>query len=92
MPVTKGMALILGREVFGYPKKMADIYFKREGQRVEGWTERHGTRIFEARANLKGSFNSEEAQKIRMERMASMPDTVIYNLMFFPAPTRNGFD
>jgi acetoacetate decarboxylase len=46
MPVTNDMALILGREVFGYPKKMADIYIKRNGEKVEGWTERHNTLLF----------------------------------------------
>ena len=92
MPVTSDMALILGREVFGYPKKMADIFIRREGNRVEGWTERHVTRFFEARARLTGKFNSEDAQKIMMERMASQMDMVVYNFKFFPSPGRDGFD
>jgi acetoacetate decarboxylase len=92
MPVTSDMALILGREVFGYPKKMADIFLRRDGDRVEGWTERHGTRFFEARARLTGKFNSEDAQKIMMERMATQADMVVYNFKFFPAPGRDGFD
>jgi acetoacetate decarboxylase len=92
MPVTSDMALILGREVFGYPKKMADIFLRRDGERVEGWTERHGTRFFEARARLTGKFNSADAQKIMMERMATQADMVVYNFKFFPAPGRDGFD
>ena len=92
MPVNNDMALILGREVFGYPKKMADIFIRRDGDRVEGWTERRGTRFFEARARLTGKFNSEDAQKIMLERMASPPDMVVYNFKFFPAPGRDGFD
>jgi acetoacetate decarboxylase len=79
MPVTNDMALILGREVFGYPKKMADIYIKRNGEKVEGWTERHNTRFFEVRAKLTGRFNDEAAQKMIMERMASNMGLVVYN-------------
>ncbi len=92
MPVTNDMALILGREVFGYPKKIADISFKRDGEVVEGWTERHGSRFFEARARLTGRFNDEAAQKMMMERMAARMDMVVYNFKYFPAPERNGFD
>jgi len=94
MPVTNDMALILGREVFGYPKKMADIYMKREGENVEGWTERHGTRFFEVKARLTGKFNDEAAQQMMMERMSSPAsmDQVTYNFKYFPGPERTGFD
>ena len=37
MPVTNDIALILGREVFGYPKKMAEIGFEREGDQEAKW-------------------------------------------------------
>jgi acetoacetate decarboxylase len=92
MPVTNDMAMIGGREVFGYPKKMADIHMKRDGEKVEGWTERHNTRFFEVRAKLTGRFNDEAAQKMIMERMASNMDLVVYNFKYFPAPGRDGFD
>jgi len=71
MPVTNDMALVLGREVFGYPKKIANIYMKRDGENVEGWTERHETRFFEVRARLTGKFNDEDAHQMMMERMSS---------------------
>lgn len=92
MPVTSDMALILGREVFGYPKKIANISIKRDGEQVEGWTERHGTRFFEVKARLTGRFNDEDAQKMMMERMAVQMDQVVYNFKYFPAPDRTGFD
>jgi acetoacetate decarboxylase len=92
MPVTDDMAMILGREVFGYPKKMADIHLKRDGEKVEGWTERHSTCLFEVKAKLTGRFNDEAAQKLIMERMASNMDLVVYNFKYFPAPGREGFD
>jgi acetoacetate decarboxylase len=92
MPVTNDIALILGREVFGYPKKMAEIHFEREGNDVRGWTERHSIRFFEVKAKLTGKFNDEIAQKMLTEGMESNPDVVVYNFKYFPAPARDGFD
>lgn len=92
MPVTDDMAMIGGREVFGYPKKMADISLKREGEKVEGWTERRGTRFFEVRAKLTGRFGDEEVQKMMMERMSTMMNPVVFNFKYFPSPARDGFD
>jgi acetoacetate decarboxylase len=94
MPVTDDMALIGGREVFGYPKKIASIHMKRDAAKVEGWTERHGTRFFEVRARLTGKFNEEVLQQMMMERMASPAgmDQVIYNFKYFPGPEATGFD
>jgi acetoacetate decarboxylase len=94
MPVTDDMALIGGRELFGYPKKMANIQLKREGAKVEGWTERHGIRFFEVRAQLTGKFNEDILQQIMMERMSSPTgmNQVMYNFKFFPSPETTGFD
>lgn len=92
MPVTNDIALILGREVFGYPKKMASIKFEREGNDVRGWTERHGIRFLEIKANLSGKFNDTAAQAFITETMKSDPDVVVYNFKYFPAPEREGFD
>lgn len=92
MPVTDDMALILGREVFGYPKKLANISLERKGQEVKGWTERRGTRFLEVRAKLTGTFNDEAAQKIMLENMGTELDLVVYNFKYFPSPERTGFD
>lgn len=92
MPVTNDIALILGREVFGYPKKMAEIHFEREGNDIRGWTERHSIRFFEVKAKLTGKFNDEIAQKMLTEGMESDPDVVVYNFKYFTAPERDGFD
>jgi acetoacetate decarboxylase len=59
MPVTNDMAMIGGREIFGYPKKMGEIYFQHEGNHARGWTERHGTRFLEIKAEFNGKFNDE---------------------------------
>lgn len=92
MPVTNDIALILGREIFGYPKKMAEISLEREGNDIRGWTERHGIRFLEVKAKMSGVFNNESAQKLVMESLQSNPDFLIYNFKYFGAPEGNGFD
>ncbi len=92
MPVTNDIALILGREVFGYPKKMAEIRFEREGEDVRGWTERHGIRFFEVRAKLNGKFNDPGVQEMLSAQMQSNPDVTVFNFKYFQAPDRKGFD
>ena len=92
MPVTDDIALILGREIFGYPKKMAEISLEREGNDVKGWTERHGIRFFEVKAKLTGNFNDAIAQQMVTQSMEATPDLVAYNFKYFPAPEGGGFD
>jgi len=67
MPVTSDMAMAGGREFLGFPKKMADIHFKRDGRSVEGWTERRGVRFVHIRASLTGKLNDPAAQEILTE-------------------------
>jgi len=92
MPVTDDTALVLGREVFGYPKKIANIQLNRDGNEMSGWTERRGVRFLEARVELTGKFNDPATQQMLIEKMASNPDMVIFNFKYFPSPTRDGFD
>jgi acetoacetate decarboxylase len=55
MPVTNDMALIGGREVYGFPKKIAEtINVKREGNKVTGVCVRKGVPIITIKVNLKG--------------------------------------
>lgn len=92
MPVTNDIALILGRELFGYPKKMAKISFEREGKNITGWTERKGTRFMEIRATFNGNFNDVGFQQMFETENESNPNTTVYNFKYFHAPDRNGFD
>ncbi len=50
--VDDDVALILGREIFGYPKKLAQISLERSGNRVEGKVFRRGVQFLEIRAEL----------------------------------------
>jgi acetoacetate decarboxylase len=94
MPVTNDMALVLGREVFGYPKKMANIQFRRQGKEIEGLTERHGQSFFEVKARMTGQLNFPEAQNILMEvfRFGASLVVVTFNFKYFMAPEGDRFD
>jgi acetoacetate decarboxylase len=92
MPVNNDMALILGRERFGYPKKIAHIYLEREGNDFRGGTERHGVRFLEMKARMEGAFNDHAAQQFLTEAGETNPDIVVYNFKYFPNPERTGFD
>jgi acetoacetate decarboxylase len=87
MDVTDDMALILGRERFGYPKKMGEISLTRAGQRMTGWVHRRGVRFCEVEVNLNGKFNEAVMHELVAEQLQS-PDganQVIYNFKYFPA-------
>lgn len=92
MPVTNDMAMILGREIFGYPKKMANIEFNKNGASIDGWTERRGVRFLNVKVDLTGKWNNEEARALFEDHMKPKRELVIYNYKFFPAPDNMGFD
>jgi len=94
MPVTNDMALILGREMFGYPKKIGNIHFHRRRKEVEGLTERHGVRFFEVNAKLTGILNTTDALGILAQVFSVGATSVVttFNFKYFPAPEGNGFD
>lgn len=94
MPVDNDIAMILGRETFGYPKKFATMHIKREGDSVEGWFERHGVRVFEASAKLTNKPNTEDAMKILLQLglNPTKPNSTVYNFKYFQAPDLNSFD
>lgn len=94
MPLTNDMAMAAGREVFGYPKKIANIQFNRRGKVAEGLAERHRIRFFEVRAELTGKFNVDEAQDIFGEVFGTGGSFVLvhYNFKHFLSPEGMGFD
>ncbi len=52
MPITNEARMHNGRDVFGFPKKLADIHLEKEGGRVHGWVERTGVRFVEIEVTL----------------------------------------
>jgi acetoacetate decarboxylase len=57
MPVDNDMAMVAGREVYGYPKKIAEsITLTRQDNHVQGTCIRHGIAIIEITADLQAPF------------------------------------
>jgi alkylation response protein AidB-like acyl-CoA dehydrogenase len=48
MPIDRHESRIYnGRDIFGFPKKKADIHVEKDGKNARGWVERHGQRFVE---------------------------------------------
>lgn len=93
----KDMAMAAGREFLGFPKKLSTIFFNRDGKQFEGWSERHGTRTIEVKANFGGKFNDPETGKILVDvglipSKLKNPAAATFNFKFFPAPEGIGYD
>jgi len=94
MPVDNDMAMIGGREFFGYPKKMATLFFHHEGKMTEGWVERHDTRYFEIKMEGNNKLNEKNALSMLMELGLDPqnPRSITYNYKFFRSPVYTSFD
>jgi len=95
MPVTSDMAMAAGREIFGFPKKIAEIEFYEDKDVITGSTRRRGVTFMEIRAELTGTLNEPAAQEMLMT--SDMEDgnsikAVAYNFKHFPAPEGQTFD
>jgi acetoacetate decarboxylase len=88
LPGTNDMAMALGRERFGYPKKLANIWFNRAMTYVEGFIERHGVRFFELRGRLSSKFRTEGFQG----QVPNEQEFTCYNFKHFLAADGRGFD
>jgi acetoacetate decarboxylase len=90
MPISDGMAMGLGREIYGFPKKMAEIGFKKGGDIVEGTVSRHGIEFFTIKAKLNGKLNAEDGQKIITDNYGEgLP---IFNFKYSKSADGSGFD
>lgn len=92
MPVDNDMALIVGRELSGFPKKMAAITLSRDANTAKGWVERHNVKFLEINARLNGSLNDESHRDFITRLYEPDARLPIYNMKYFPSPDRIGFD
>jgi acetoacetate decarboxylase len=96
MPVDDDMAMIGGREQFGFPKKMAEITLEQEGSRRIGRVVRKGVEIL--RIECETTDDAEDADLERFstagEDSAGKPcrNAVSYLFKFFPSAKGDGFD
>ena len=81
MPMTTERSVLGGREVFGEPKKLADVRVERDGDRVVGSFTRHGITYVEVRGTV-------------TERLETPPprQTLSFYYKFLPAVDGEGFD
>ncbi|UCB60909.1 MAG: acetoacetate decarboxylase family protein [Candidatus Bathyarchaeota archaeon] len=83
MPVTNDMAMTGGREISGFPKKMAEkIAVEREGNQVTGVCIRKGVPIIKIKVNL--------TESVVPEALPHMGSNYLFK--HFPSPDMNGFD
>ncbi len=95
MPVTDDIALIGGREYFGYPKKIGNISFSKNNTFAGGWTERHGIRFMEIKAKLTGKLNDPDSLDTILSLYKQKEEArsfITYNFKSFPSPDLSGFD
>ncbi|MFZ5569275.1 MAG: acetoacetate decarboxylase family protein [Thermodesulfobacteriota bacterium] len=94
MPVTNDIAMAGGREIFGFPKKMATIHFEKKETAVHGWTERRGIRFMEVRAELNGKPNDPDAGTLLDNETGEegIIKGVSYNFKHFPGPEPGTLD
>ncbi|TFG01202.1 MAG: acetoacetate decarboxylase [Promethearchaeota archaeon] len=94
MPVDDDMAMIGGRELFGYPKKMSTIHFHHDNKKTEGWVERHGITYVKLQLEGNNKLNEKNALNILMDLGLNpqKPGVITYNYKFFRSPTYDSFD
>ncbi|MEK3792863.1 acetoacetate decarboxylase family protein [Paenibacillus sp. FSL R7-0204] len=90
MPISDDIAMGLGREIYGFPKKMADISLQKEDQHVAGSVSRRGTEFFHVEAALSGKMNAGNGQRIISEHYGEgLP---VFNMKYSKSPDGRGFD
>ena len=97
MPVTEDMALIMGREILGFPKKIAEeISLARTENGVRGRCVRRGVELI----NLSMPFEEEVEPEKAVEMLRTLSgqeggegwEAIAYNFKFFLSPRLSDFD
>jgi len=95
MPLTDDRATFAGREIWGFPKKLANVVYEKKDDEIYGYSERLGTKNIEVKVKLTGKFNDPETPKI-VSDIQMIPKrgkgTVNYLFKHFMHPTKEGFD
>ncbi len=89
MHVDNDIAMALGREMFGYPKKMAEISLKRRVG-ASGWGKRRGVKVIDLGSKIMKGISEEEA--IEMQLGPDEDKNPVFLFKHFPAQDADGFD
>lgn len=98
MPVDDDMAMIGGREQFGFPKKIAEITLDRDGDTVIGRVVRKGSEILTLEAELIEAADLDQnrppGMRPRSRDLDGQPCYPMTCFLFkaFPSPTGRSFD
>jgi len=94
MPVTNDMAMALGREHFGFPKKIAQIQLGQAGGKTQGYIERNGVRFFELEFAIDEQSVAEEIKNMILQSFAFHQEigAGTYLIKSFRAPDDQMFD
>lgn len=95
MPVDNDIAMAGGREIFGFPKKMADFQLNREGDKIKGSVERHGKTFVKFESDLSRPPNNTQEMMKFLTSTSSNPEEIVgltFNVKSFPSITGEGFD
>ena len=95
MPVDNDIAMASGREIFGFPRKMARIQFRKDKDHLFGSIERHGREFVQLEADLYQTPNNTADMMRHLSSTAATPDEIIgltFNIKNFPSITGEGFD
>jgi acetoacetate decarboxylase len=95
MPVTDDMALIGGREYFGYPKRIGRIEMSINDTSVTGYSERHGIRFMEINAKMTGKINDPDSISTMLgfyKQKDGAQALTVFNFKYFTSPDLTGFD
>ncbi|NHK31225.1 MAG: hypothetical protein FK730_07730 [Asgard group archaeon] len=84
MPVDNDIAMALGREFFGYPKKMGAIHLEKSKGKAIGWTERHGIRIVEMKASFLREINEKKSIELGLGEFHTT--NTVFLIKHFPHP------
>lgn len=90
MPITDGMGMALGREICGFPKKMANIEFNKTNDIVTASVSRHDFEFVNITASINGKFNENDALAIIKENYND--STPMFNIKYSKAIDGSGFD
>jgi len=81
MPMSTDSAVIFGRELYGEPKKVADIAVSRDGDDVVGTVSRYGITYIELRGHVIETLEPSERRESNQ-----------FYFKYMPAPDGHGFD
>lgn len=87
MPITDGMAMAMGREVCGLPKKMANIDFDVADGKVMGKISRNGIEFFKVNADISGNLNGDA----KTEELNRATNSSMYNITYAKSADGCGF-